>query len=102
MTAPTNNPLNKNELDKLDEQDLRDIFNKYGLNYSQIVGAENTVVSCSLFVFNKALKDIVELVATHSERRTIEPRLDEATLALKRQSERVDALRAELRKELNQ
>ena len=46
---------------ELREQDLRDIFNKYGLNYSQIVGEENTVVSCSLFVFNKALRDVLAL-----------------------------------------
>ena len=48
--------------ESIDEQALRDVFNKYGLNYSQIVGDENTVISTSLFMFNKALKDICDLI----------------------------------------
>lgn len=40
-------------------QDIRDIFNRYGMNYSQIVGDENTVVSASLYTYNKAIDDIV-------------------------------------------
>ena len=43
-------------------QTLRDVFHKNGLNYSQIVGEENTVVSMGLEGFNQALKEISELL----------------------------------------
>lgn len=43
-------------------QKLRDVFNKNGLNYSQIVGDELTVVSMELQDFNWALNEISRLL----------------------------------------
>lgn len=48
-------------------QTLRDVFHKNGLNYSQIVGEENTVVSMGLEGFNQALKEISELLVECSD-----------------------------------
>lgn len=42
-------------------QDLRDVFNRHGMNYSQIVGEDTTVVSCSLDGFNAALAELFPL-----------------------------------------
>lgn len=43
-------------------QTLRDVFHKNGLNYSQIVGEENTIISMGLEEFNQALKELEELL----------------------------------------
>lgn len=41
-------------------QSLRDKFNQRGMNYSQVVGEENTVVSMQLQEFNATLTDILQ------------------------------------------
>lgn len=45
----------------ISQQDLRDIFNQNGLNYSQIVGDELTTVSMELQDFNYSLTQITDL-----------------------------------------
>ena len=44
-------------------QPFRDIFNKHGANYSQVLGEETTVVSMQLEGFNSALQDLTHLIA---------------------------------------
>lgn len=50
-------------------QQLRDIFNQNGLNYSQIVGDELTVVSMELQDFNWSLEQIATLLTNHDHTR---------------------------------
>lgn len=58
-------------------QDLRDVFNRHGMNYSQIVGEDTTVVSCSLEGFNDAIEELLPifhslLISKLPEKKTLE------------------------------
>lgn len=50
------------ETENITPQDIRDIFNRQGMNYSQIVGEDSTVVSCSLHCFNEAIEQLLSLI----------------------------------------